>query len=119
MGKVILNGVEYQGGGVSDVEVNGSSVVNNGVAEITDIDNVNQTSSMTLGDNDNDLRGELKIQNGLYALPATATIRTNTSMIGDATFQLPATGGTLALQSQAIDYFSVVNGAVNITYLQY
>lgn len=119
MGKVILNGVEYQGGGVSDVEVNGSSVVNNGVAEITDIDNVNQTSSFTVGDNDNDLRGELKIQNGLSALPATATIRTNLSQISDLTFQLPSQSGTLALQSQNIDYLSVVNGAVNITYLQY
>ena len=104
------------GGGVSDVEVNGSSVVNNGVAQITDIDNVNQTSSFTVGDNDNDLRGEIKIQNGLNALPATATIRTNISQISDLTFQLPSQSGTLALQSQNIDYLSVVNGAVNITY---
>ncbi len=116
MGKVILNGIEYQGGGVSDVEVNGSSVVNNGVAEITDIDNVNQTSSFTVGDNDNDLRGELKIQNGLSALPATATIRTNVFQLGDATFQLPTTGGTLALQHETADYLSVVGGMVNITY---
>lgn len=104
---------------VSDVEVNGSSVVSGGVAEITPLDNVNQTYSFTVGDNDNDLRGELKIQNGLSALPATATIRTNTSQISDLTFQLPSQSGTLALQNQNIDYFSVVNGAVNITYLQY
>lgn len=116
MGKVILNGIEYQGGGVSDVEVNGSSVVNNGVAEITEIDNVMQTSSITLGDNDNELRGELKLQNGLIALPATATIRTNTAQISDLTFQLPSTGGTLALQQETTDYLSVVGGAVNITY---
>ena len=49
MGKVILNGVEYQGGGVSDVEVNGSSVVNaQGVAEVTAVqDNPTFTEAQT------------------------------------------------------------------------
>lgn len=104
------------GGSVNDVTVNGSSVVNNGVAEITEIDNVMQTSSMTLGDNDNDLRGELKLQSGSSVLPATATIRTNLYQLGDATFQLPTTGGTLALEQETADYLSVVGGKVNITY---
>lgn len=105
------------GGNVNDVLVNGSSVVNaQGVAEITEIDNVMQTSSMTLGDNDNDLRGELKLQSGSSVLPATATIRTNLYQLGDATFQLPTTGGTLALEQETADYLSVVGGKVNITY---
>ena len=49
MGKVILNGIEYQGGGVSDVEVNGSSVVNaQGVAEVTAVqDNPTFTEAQT------------------------------------------------------------------------
>lgn len=121
MGRIILNNEEYTGSSgsapVTDVTVNGSSVVNaQGVAEITDIDNVNQTSSFTLGDNDNDLRGELKLQSGSSVLPATATIRTNLYQLGDATFQLPTTGGTLALEQEIADYLSVVGGKVNITY---
>ena len=106
------------GGNVDDVLVNGVSVVNNGVAEITEVDDVGLTSTLELGTStaDGALDGQLELWGGTPLFRGKATLKTHHAQTGDLSFELPASSGTLALQSQNIDYFSVVDGAVNITF---
>lgn len=107
------------GGNVDDVLVNGVSVVDgNHDAQITDVDTVGLTSTLELGTStaDGTLDGQLQLWGGTPLFRGKATLKAHHAQTGDLTFELPASSGQLALQSQNVDYFSVVNGAVNITF---